>query len=96
MTIATDIVGSLLSATLSLAPEAAPAAHVAPPQAGPWWVSLIPALPMIACILCGVCAALKVKSKLPAWLTVACLGVSFAITVAMFQQLAGGRSITIA
>jgi NADH-quinone oxidoreductase subunit L len=33
---------------------------------------------------------MRVKSKLPAWLTVLCLGVSFADGVAMFQQFAGG------
>ncbi len=94
MTIVSDIMASVLSAALA-APESAHAVASAV-EPGPWWVSLIPALPMLACILCGVCAAMRVKSKLPAWITVGCLGVSFALTVAMFQQLAGGRSVTVA
>jgi NADH-quinone oxidoreductase subunit L len=94
VTIASDIIGSILKAAVA-APEGAGATLPAI-ETGPWWVSLIPALPILACILCGVCAALRVKSKLPAWITVACLGVSFALTFTMFQQLAGGRSITVA
>ncbi len=94
MTIVSDIMASVLSAALA-APESARAVASAV-EPGPWWVSLIPAMPMLACILCGVCAAMRVKSKLPAWITVGCLGVSFALTVAMFQQLAGGRSVTVA
>ncbi len=61
---------------------------------GPWWVALIPFLPLLGAVLCGLCAAFKIKSKLPAWITVALLATSFAITVAMFQQLSGGASIS--
>lgn len=86
--------GSILHAAVG-APGASGAALPAI-ETGPWWVSLIPALPLLACILCGVSAAMRIKSKLPAWITVGCLGVSFALTAAMFQQLAGGRSVTIA
>ena len=46
---------------------AGPVAH------GPWWVALIVLLPMLGAMLCGVAAALKVKSKLPAFLTVTVL-----------------------
>jgi NADH-quinone oxidoreductase subunit L len=38
-------------------------------------------------VLATLCAVLRVKSKLPAWLTVGCLGASFAVTLAMYLQL---------
>lgn len=94
MTIASDILQAVLPAMLG-APDAAHA-PIQPVGAGAWWIGLIPALPLLSCILCGVCAAMKVKSKLPAWLTVLCLGISFMLTVWMFQQFAGGRSVTVA
>lgn len=96
MTIATDILGSVLLGATALAPETHAHGAATAVQAGPWWVSLIPAMPLLASILCGVCAATRVRSKLPAWLTVACLAVSFGVTIAMFQQLAGSRSVTVA
>jgi NADH-quinone oxidoreductase subunit L len=68
------------------------AAH---PTAGPWWAILIPVLPLLGCILCAVMAAARVKTKLPAWTTVACLAVSFLITVALYLQGAGGHAVTV-
>ena len=48
-----------------------------------WWGGFILWLPLISLILCGVCWFLRVKSKLPALITVVCLGLSFAVTVAL-------------
>jgi NADH-quinone oxidoreductase subunit L len=45
---------------------------------------LIPAMPMVGVVLCTLMAIMGVRSKLPAFATVACLGVSFALTLAMF------------
>ncbi|MCC6285170.1 MAG: NADH-quinone oxidoreductase subunit L [Phycisphaerales bacterium] len=69
--------------------SAGPVAH------GPWWVALIVVLPMLGAMLCGAAAALKVRSKLPAFLTVGLLGASCALAVSMYLELAGGRSITV-
>ena len=33
---------------------------------GPRWAGLILLLPLLAMVLCGVCAALRIRSKLPA------------------------------
>lgn len=55
----------------------------APVGAAPWWVMLIPALPMVGVVLCTLFAIMGVKSKLPAYATVACLGLAFALSVAM-------------
>ena len=57
---------------------------VKPAAAGPWWISLIPALPLLAVVFCTLCAIFRVKSKLPAWVTVGCLAASFVLTLAMF------------
>ena len=54
---------------------------------GPWWIALIPALPMLGVLLATLCAIFRVKSKLPAWLTVGCLAGSFGLTVAAFLHL---------
>jgi NADH-quinone oxidoreductase subunit L len=56
------------------------------PMAGPAWIALIPILPLIGVVLAGLCAALRVKSRLPAWLSVGCLAASFALTLAMYAQ----------
>ena len=46
-----------------------------------WWAGFIMYLPLISLILCGICAAMKVKSKLPAWITVGSLACSFVLTL---------------
>lgn len=60
---------------------------------GPWWIALIPALPMLGVVLATLCAIFKVKSKLPAWLSVGCLAGSFLLTVAMFLRFGGGDAV---
>jgi NADH-quinone oxidoreductase subunit L len=59
------------------------AAHSA--GAGPGWLALVPLLPLLACVLCGLTMAFRVRTKLPAWIVVGSLGVSFALTVAGFM-----------
>ena len=46
-----------------------------------WWVGFILWCPLISLLLCGLCAACKVKTKLPAWITVASLACSFVLTL---------------
>lgn len=48
---------------------------------------LIPLLPMLSVVLITLCAIFKIKSKLPAWITVACLAAAFGVTVWMYQQV---------
>ncbi len=64
---------------------------IAAPGVGPLWLLLIPVLPLVGFVLSALCAAFRVKSKLPAWLTVLCLGASFAVTLAMYLQLSSGQ-----
>ncbi len=59
---------------------------VAEPAMGLGWAGFILFLPILSLILCGLCAALKVKNKAPAWITVALLGGSFATVLALFLQ----------
>jgi NADH-quinone oxidoreductase subunit L len=54
------------------------------PVAGPAWAGWILWLPAISLALCGLCAAFKVRSKLPAWITVVCLGISFFVTLSLY------------
>ncbi|TVQ31235.1 MAG: NADH-quinone oxidoreductase subunit L [Phycisphaeraceae bacterium] len=49
---------------------------------------LIPALPALAALLCGLYWALGVKSKFPAWTTVAALAGSFAVTLVAYFEIA--------
>jgi NADH-quinone oxidoreductase subunit L len=46
----------------------------------------VPLLALASCALCGVCAALRVKSKLPAWITVACLAGAFLLTAKTYMD----------
>ena len=52
---------------------------------GPAWAALILVFPLLALLGNGICAALGVRSKLPAWITVAGLGASFATVVALYS-----------
>jgi len=56
---------------------------IAVEASGPSWAALILWLPAISTVLCGLCAAFKVRTKLAAWFTVALLGGSFVLTVAL-------------
>jgi NADH-quinone oxidoreductase subunit L len=60
--------------------------------AGPQWLLAVPLLPLIAAILAGLCRALGVKNKMPAWFVVASLAASFVVTLVGFLgwQNAGG------
>jgi len=57
--------------------------------AGHWTTSLIVLLPLLSFVLCALCAAGRVKSKLPAWITVVCLGGAFAFAVHSYLGLDG-------
>jgi NADH-quinone oxidoreductase subunit L len=80
---------------LILASEAA--AHApAGTATGAWWIALIPALPLIACVLCGLSLAFRVKSKAPAFLTFFMLVGSFALTFLGFSQWgSSGQPLTL-
>jgi NADH-quinone oxidoreductase subunit L len=49
------------------------------------WAGLILWMPLISLVLCGLCAAYKVKSKLPGLITVVCLATSFVLTAILWQ-----------
>ena len=92
---------SILSTWAGLLPAqheaAGAAAHAAGAVDGPAIAALVPLLPLLSFVLCGICAALKVRSKLPAWITVACLAAAFAAVVATTLDLrdAGAGSVMV-
>ena len=55
------------------------------------WAGWIIWLPAMSLVLCGLCAAMKVRSKLPGWITVGCLAGSFVVTLAVFLGYEGGH-----
>src|SRR5690606_19337975 len=83
----------LIPMLLGTAGTAAPAEAVTIPAAvdGPVWAGLILLFPALSCVLCGVCAALKLRSKAPAWITVASLAASFATTLALYFSYQDGQ-----
>ncbi len=87
-----DLLQNLPTLT-TLAAEGADAAQSAGmtsyefPGVGKDWMGLIPLMPLISCVLCGLFWFLGVKSKLPAFTTVLFLGVSFVLTVAAYFQI---------
>ena len=95
---------STLGSALLAAPEAGHAAHgtaqgsahaaAAVPGMGAMgqWALLVPFMPLLGCVLVGLCAIGKVRSKLPAWITIGCLAVSFAAAVAMLIQTMHGNA----
>jgi NADH-quinone oxidoreductase subunit L len=63
---------------------AANAAHGGASAGGPEWLAAIPLLPLVACILCTLTIAFRVRTKLPAAIAVAALGLSFVVALAGF------------
>jgi len=64
--------------------------------AGAWWIALIPGLPLLGCVLCGLFAAGRVKSKLPAFTVFFLLAASFGIALKGFLDWDGsGRAVTL-
>jgi len=55
-------------------------------QGVPQWALLIPILPLAGFVIAALCAAFKVKSKLPAYTTVATVGAAFVTTLMLFLQ----------
>ncbi len=53
-------------------------------EAGPTWLAAIALIPFAMFLVNGLCAATRVHSKLPAYLTIAGLASSFAITAYLF------------
>ena len=64
-------------------------------QVTPNWAQFILWLPLISLVLCGVCAALKVKSKAPALITIICLASSFVLTLMLYRGYEGAQVIPI-
>ncbi|MAT81006.1 MAG: NADH-quinone oxidoreductase subunit L [Phycisphaerae bacterium] len=58
-----------------------------------WWAGFILYLPLISLILCGVCAAMKVKTKLPAWITAGCLLGSFVFSLLLYFDYGGSPEL---
>jgi NADH-quinone oxidoreductase subunit L len=72
---------------LLTAVEQSPAANAASSISVSSLYALIPALPLLSCILCGVYAALRIKSKIPAWTTVLSLAASFVLTAMLAREV---------
>lgn len=50
------------------------------------WAGFILWMPLISLVLCGLCAAFKVKTKAPAIITVICLATSFVLTCLLWHS----------
>ena len=66
------------------------ATKVASSVAGPSWLLAVPLLPLIACALAGLCRALGVKTKAPAWIVIGSLAVAFVVTLIGFFSWQSG------
>ena len=54
------------------------------------WAGLIIGRPALSALLCTICGAMRVRSKLPAFITIVALIGSFVLTCMLFQQLGQG------
>ena len=50
------------------------------------WAGFILWMPLISLVLCGLCAAFKVKTKAPAVITIICLATSFVLTLFLWNS----------
>ncbi|MEN0020525.1 MAG: NADH-quinone oxidoreductase subunit L [Planctomycetota bacterium] len=60
---------------------------------GPWYVTLIPFIPIVSLLVVTALAITGNRTKLPAWITVAGLATAFGTTLYMYTQLAGGQTV---
>ncbi|MBX3379353.1 MAG: NADH-quinone oxidoreductase subunit L [Phycisphaeraceae bacterium] len=88
----TTLLSTLALASSGPASGSGPALN--PILSGPPEALLLLALPMLGVVLCTLCAILRVKSKAPAFLTVACLAGGFVVAVRLFQASSGAPVIT--
>ncbi|MFA6044912.1 MAG: hypothetical protein WC718_08000, partial [Phycisphaerales bacterium] len=70
---------------LATGPFAALASEGGAAWASHWPLTMIVLLPLVSFVLCALCAAFNVKSKLPAWITVASLAAAFVFTLMAFN-----------
>jgi len=81
------IPGAGAASVLSLAQEGGHGFPIAHRVEGMGWAGMILWFPILALILCGVCAMLKVRGKAAAYITVTLLGASFLTTVALYMNI---------
>jgi len=85
---------SILFAASAVDDSGAPAAGVIDASQSWWWAGLIIWLPAIAAALCGLCAAFRVRTKLPALITSLFLGASFVLTLVLYLNYErGGHAV---
>ena len=82
-----------MTALLAFQDHATPASGALPTVDGPAWAGLILLLPLLSTILCGITMAMRVKTKLPGFITVGCLGGAFAATLALYLAYDGAMVI---
>ena len=92
-------VAALFSVAGALPASAADTAHGAgAAHVSEAWIALIPALPILGVVLAALGAIFDIRSKLPAFLTVACLAGSFLLTLAVFlnyETIGGGSPFVV-
>ncbi len=81
-----SLLGTTTTGVIGAAEGAAHQLGAEPMKMGPLAL-LIPVLPLVSVVLITLCAVFKVKSKLPAWITVASLAAAFGVTVSVWQQV---------
>jgi len=57
------------------------------------WAGWILWLPIISAVCCGLCAAFRVRGKLPAWITVGCLGIASILVFMLYGRVDGPVTI---
>ncbi|MBS0190201.1 MAG: NADH-quinone oxidoreductase subunit L [Phycisphaerales bacterium] len=84
---------TIFSSLSMLAATAAPK-PMSPILSGPPEALLVLALPILGVILCTLCAIMRVRTRMPAFLTVGCLAAAFAITVGLYLKSGPAPVIT--
>ncbi len=87
------MIGIVEHSLVQMVTQGAVAAEGPSIESGPAWASLIVFLPLLAFVLCGVCAIFPSlrRTRMPAILTVVLLAASFALTLMLYQEVAGGE-----
>ncbi|MFN0133512.1 MAG: NADH-quinone oxidoreductase subunit L [Phycisphaerales bacterium] len=61
------------------------------PKPGAGLMLVVPILTLVGVVACAICAAMRVRNKLPAWISVACLAAAFGCVLATFLGYDGPK-----
>ncbi|MBL9031818.1 MAG: NADH-quinone oxidoreductase subunit L [Phycisphaerae bacterium] len=85
------MLSGILNSLAALMPAAEAGGDLLHPPKGAMLMLAVPVLTLVGVLACTICAVARVRTKLPAWISVACLAGAFGCVLATFLGYEGPR-----